>query len=76
MSNILNISEHGPFGGMTDAELKQLMNELSAEPEYRRKQLAALLIQSTLNINQSSLDEMGTILMELPQHDPEAYPEG
>ena len=41
--------ERGPFGGMTDAEMITLVQSLADEPEFRRKQIAALLIHSTLN---------------------------
>jgi hypothetical protein len=65
MANILNISDHGPFGGMTDQELVRLAGELMAQPEFRRKELAALLIHSTLNITQTSVDAVAANLMEL-----------
>tara|TARA_R110002153_G_scaffold72963_3_gene190542 strand:- start:845 stop:1066 length:222 start_codon:yes stop_codon:yes gene_type:complete len=65
MANILNISDHGPFGGMTDQELERLACELMAQPEYRRKELAALLIHSTLNITQTSVEEIAANLMAL-----------
>ena len=65
MANILNISDHGPFGGMTDQELVRLAGELMAQPEYRRKELAALLIHSTLNITQTSVEEIAANLMAL-----------
>ena len=77
MAKILNVSDHGPFGGMTDDEMQQLINELNlTQPEYRRKELAALLIHSTLNITKGSVDKLADILMTLPEPDPEAYPEG
>tara|TARA_R110002073_G_scaffold318835_1_gene493146 strand:- start:111 stop:335 length:225 start_codon:yes stop_codon:yes gene_type:complete len=62
---ILNTSDNGPFGGMTDDELELLLVELMREPEYRRKQLAALLIHSTLNITENYIDEIGTSLRNL-----------
>tara|TARA_B110000046_G_scaffold36385_1_gene39780 strand:- start:108 stop:329 length:222 start_codon:yes stop_codon:yes gene_type:complete len=65
MANILNISDHGPFGGMTDQELVRLAGELMAQPEFRRKELAALLIHSTLNITQTSVDAVAANLMAL-----------
>ena len=65
MADILNISDHGPFGGMTDQELVRLAGELMAQPEYRRKELAALLIHSTLNITQTSVEEIAANLMAL-----------
>ena len=68
MADILNISDHGPFGGMTDQELVRLAGELMAQPEYRRKELAALLIHSTLNITQTSIDAFAANLMELHDH--------
>ena len=67
MADILNISDRGPFGGMTDQELERLACELMAQPEYRRKELAALLIHSTLNITQKSVDAFAATLMELPE---------
>ena len=67
MANILNISDHGPFGGMTDQELERLACELMAQPEYRRKELAALLIHSTLNITQTSVEEIAANLMALEE---------
>ena len=77
MAGILNVSDHGPFGGMTDDEMQQLINELKlTQPEYRRKELAALLIHSTLNITKGSVDRLSDILMTLPEPDPKAYPEG
>ena len=68
MANILNISDHGPFGGMTDQELERLAGELMDQPEYRRKELAALLIHSTLNITQKSVDAVAATLMKLHEH--------
>ena len=65
MNDILNTSDNGPFGGMTDDELELLLVELMREPEYRRKQLAALLIHSTLNITENYIDEIGTSLRNL-----------
>ena len=77
MANILNVTDHGPFGGMTDDEMQQLINALNlTQPEYRRKELAALLIHSTLNITLGSVDRLCETLLQLPEPDPEAYPEG
>lgn len=77
MSKILNVSDHGPFGGMTDDEMQHLINALNlTQPEYRRKELAALLIHSTLNITQGSVDRLCDTLLQLPEPDPEAYREG
>tara|TARA_R110001606_G_scaffold274733_1_gene423139 strand:+ start:653 stop:883 length:231 start_codon:yes stop_codon:yes gene_type:complete len=76
MADILNVTDHGPFGGMTDQELERLAGELMAQPEYRRKELAALLIHSTLNITKGSVDRLCDTLLQLPKPDPEAYPEG
>ena len=60
--DILNVSDHGPFGGMTDLELEELSNELMHQPEFVRKKLAALLIHSTLNITDEYLDGLSTTL--------------
>tara|TARA_B100000767_G_C19317856_1_gene350336 strand:+ start:177 stop:419 length:243 start_codon:yes stop_codon:yes gene_type:complete len=59
---ILNVSDHGAFGGMTNNEIEQLSKELMHQPDYTRKKLAVLLIHSVLNITDKYLDDLSAML--------------